>query len=317
MGFTENDVPDQSGRTAVVTGANSGLGFHTSRVLSARGATVLMACRDEQRGADALARAAARGPVRRTLHLVRLDLADLSSVRDAAQEVSARAPRLDLLVNNAGVMAIPRRETADGFEMQLGTNHLGHFALTGLLLEPLLAAPAARVVSVSSSAHKFGEIKFDDLQSERSYGRWKAYGQSKLANLLFMTELQRRFAAAQSGAVALAAHPGFAATNLQSGPAQGVPLVGPLVAGVMKVVNLVVAQSDAHGAWPVLQAATDPDAVGGDYYGPQGPAEARGESGRAATTQDARDPETAAALWEASADLTGVRYEALGETAAA
>ena len=314
MGFTESDVPDQSGRTAVVTGANSGLGFHTSRVLAARGATVLMACRDEQRGADALARVKDEAPGA-DAHLVRLDLADLASVRSAAQEIRERAPRLDLLVNNAGVMALPRRETADGFEMQLGTNHLGHYALTGLLLGPLLAAPAARVVSVSSSAHKFGKLRLDDLQSQRSYGRWKAYGQSKLANLLFMTELQRRFAAAQVEATALAAHPGFAATNLQAGPAQGVPVVGRLVKAAMDLGNLVLAQSDAHGAWPVLQAATDPEAVGGDYYGPQGPAEARGESGRAGTTSAARDPEAAAALWTASADLTGVRYEALEDPA--
>src|SRR3954451_12678805 len=205
-GWTARDVPDQGGRRVVVTGANSGIGFHAARELAAHGADVTLAVRDVARGEAASARMTG------TVAVERLDLADLASVRAFAARFEGP---LDLLVNNAGVMAPPLRRTADGFELQLGTNHLGHFALTGVLLGALRARPGARVVTVSSNAHKAGRIDFDDLQGERRYRRWRAYGQSKLANLLFMFELDRRARDAGLDLVSVAAHPGYAATNLQ------------------------------------------------------------------------------------------------------
>src|SRR3954464_7873739 len=248
-GWTAADMADQSGRIAVVTGANSGIGFHAARELAAHGAKVILAVRDtEGKGAGAAARMTGDVEVRK------LDLADLASVRSFAAGVDGP---LDLLVNNAGVMAPPRRETADGFELQLGTNHLGHFALTGLLLARLLAGDEPRVVTVSSGAHRMGRIDFDDPQSERRYRRWGAYGQSKLANLLFAFELQRR---AGLALLSVAAHPGYAATNLQ-GRSLG-------------VFNRLLAQSAASGALPALYAATA-DVPPAAYVGPGGPQEMR------------------------------------------
>ncbi len=298
--WTPAAMPDQSGRTAVVTGASSGLGLHTALELARRGARVLLAVRDPARGEQALARVRREVPAA-AAELLMLDLASLASVRAAAAEVAGRLPALDLLVDNAGVMAVPRSLTADGFELQLGTNHLGHFALTGLLLPTLLAAPAPRVVVVSSGAHRAGRIAFDDLQGERSYRRWGAYGQSKLANLLFARELQRR---AGSRLLVAAAHPGYAATNLQSG--QG----NVLLEAFMKVGNLLIAQSDAQGAWPSLYAATMPDVRPDDYWGPS-LAEVRGVPKRVGRTDAAKDDVVASLLWKASEDLTGVRYDAL------
>ncbi len=300
--WTTSDIPDLTGRTALVTGANSGLGFWTTVELARKGAHVLMACRDAGRAEAALQRARGEVPGA-NVELVTLDLQSLDSIEAAAKEVAARTPALDLLVDNAGIMATPRTTTQDGFEAQLGTNHLGHFALTGRLLPQLLAAPSPRVVVVSSAAHKPGKINFDDLQSERSYGPWKAYSQSKLANLLFVAELDRRAKAAGLGLVAAAAHPGYAATHLQD--ASG------LKGLVMRLGNAVLAQTDAAGARPSLYAATAPDVQGGDYYGPDKLFETRGHPKKVGRTTAAKDVAAAGRLWTVSEELTGVTYDAL------
>ena len=292
------EIPEQHGRRAVVTGANSGLGLVTARELARKGASVVLACRNQEKGAAALAevRAAAPGA---EVALAPLDLGSLESVRAFA---AGHDGPLDLLVNNAGVMAPPRGETADGFELQLGTNHLGHFALTGLLLGALQAGNAPRVVTLSSTAHRMGRIDFDDLQSERRYRRWRAYGQSKLANLLFMLELDRRARAAGSPLVSVGAHPGYAATNLQFAAP---PLADRIV---MRVANVLVAQSADQGALPTLYAATVPDLPGASYVGPDGRGEQRGNPRLVGMTERAQDLETARRLWEVSERLTGVTY---------
>jgi len=310
--WTRDDVPGQAGQVALVTGASSGLGLQVAAGLASAGARVLAAVRSRQRGEAAVARIRSEVPGAR-VELVDLDLADLSSVRAAAEEVAQRSARLDLLVNNAGVMALPYSTTADGFENQLGTNHLGHFALTGLLLPSLLAeretATPARVVTVSSTAHRMGKIDFEDLQSERSYRPWRAYGQSKLANLLFAQELHRRAEQAHLPLICVAAHPGYAATNLQlAGPRERGSRVG---AAGARVANRLFGQSDAQGALPILYAATMPDVLSGEYFGPDGPFEARGYPTRVGMTDAARDEDTARRLWAVSQDLTGVRYDAL------
>ena len=290
--WTPADLPDQTGRTALVTGANSGLGFHTALELARKGARVLMACRDPQRAQAALDRLRGQVPGA-AAELVALDLASLASVESAAADVAGRTSSLDVLVCNAGVMAPPRTVTTDGFEMQLGTNHLGHFALTGRLL-PLLGN-GSRVVAVSSGAHRLGRIAFDDLMSERSYSPWKAYGQSKLANLLFASELARR-----TTLLVAAAHPGYAATHLQSGQ-------GGVVEALMKVGNATIAQSDAQGAWPSLYAAGSPDARSGAYYGPA-LLELRGHPKEVGRSKAAQDDAVASRLWDVSTELTGVTY---------
>ena len=296
--WSVEDIPDQTGRTALVTGANSGLGLHTTIALAKRGARVLMACRNPDKADEALARVT--GSVTGAkVELLPLDLASLDSVRAAAADVAGRTDRLELLVDNAGVMAIPRAQTADGFEMQLGTNHLGHFALTGLVLPLLLAGSDPRVVVVASDAHKIGRMRFDDLMGEKSYGRWSAYGQSKLANLLFTRELHRR---AEGRLMAVAAHPGYAATNLQSNYGN------PVVDLFMKIGNRVLAQSDEAGAWPQLYAATMPDVRSGEYFGPSGMFGLRGAPHRDTPTRAASDDEAARRLWEVSEELTGVTY---------
>lgn len=291
---------DQSGRVAVVTGANSGLGLVTAGELARRGAKVVLACRDMDKGRAALAEVE-RGAGAERPELMELDLADLSSVRSFAERFAGRHVHLDLLVNNAGVMASPRRRTADGFELQFGTNHLGHFALTLLLLPLMEGREDARVVTLSSNAHKIGRINFDNLNGDRRYFRWNAYGQSKLANLLFALELDRRLRARGSTVKSLAAHPGYAATNLQSAAAP------PLDRLIMKVGNAVVAQSDEMGALPVLYAATEPGLEGGAYIGPDGPGEHRGYPRIVSPNARARDEETARRLWRVSEELTGVR----------
>ncbi|MEP6695293.1 MAG: oxidoreductase [Pseudonocardiales bacterium] len=313
-GWTAEDIPDQSGRTALVTGANSGLGFHTALQLGRHGARVLMATRDVSRGEQAMQRARAAAPDA-SFELVPLDLADLSSISSAAADVASRVERLDILVNNAGVMAIPHQHSADGFEKQLGTNHLGHFALTGRVLPLLLAAPAPRVVTVSSNAHRGAKrINFDDLQSERSYSAIGAYSQSKLANLLFAAELDRRAGAAGTSLVSAAAHPGLAATSLmQARPGQPTSRLKSLGA---KVVFKLFGQSEAAGAWPQLYAATMPDVVGNEYFGPSGMGEQRGYPQRVGRSTWAGDEPSAARLWEVSKELTGVRYEELSAPAA-
>lgn len=292
-------IPDQSGRVAVVTGANSGLGLVTARELARTGARVVLAARNLDKGRAAVAEIERSVPGAR-LELEELDLASLGSVREFAERFTAAQDGLDLLVNNAGVMASPRRVTADGFELQLGTNHLGHFALTLLLLPAMEGREDARVVTLSSNAHKFGRIAFGNLNGERRYFRWNAYGQSKLANLLFALELDRRLRAAGSTVKSIAAHPGYAATNLQSAAA---PLVDRLV---MQVGNAVIAQSDEMGALPQLYAATEPGLEGGLYIGPDGPGEHRGHPRVVRPARAARDEDTARRLWQVSEELTGV-----------
>jgi NAD(P)-dependent dehydrogenase (short-subunit alcohol dehydrogenase family) len=301
-GWTAADMPDQSGRRVVVTGANSGIGYHAALELARHSAHVVLAVRDQANGEDAIARI--RAEVREAkLELRPLDLADLASVRAFAEGFGEP---LDLLLNNAGVMALPYRRTADGFEMQIGTNHLGHFALSGLLLERLLAGERPRVVTVASGAHRMGKIDFDDLQSERRYRRWLAYGQSKLANLLFGQELQRRSDAAGAGLTSVNAHPGYAATHLQA--------AGPQMSGsrlkekMTALLNKAFAQTDREGALPTLYAATM-DVKGGSYVGPDGFAEMRGHPELGSMSARARDEDTARRLWELSERLTGVRFE--------
>lgn len=309
--FSESDIPDLSGRVAVITGANSGLGLETARMLSAHGARVIMACRNTAKGDDARASLLARQPSA-ALEVAPLDLADLNSVRAFAEGLSEGA--IDLLVNNAGVMALPRRETADGFEMQIGTNHLGHFALAGRLLPKLLAAPAARIVTVSSLAHRIGAIDIADLHGERRYRKWPAYGQSKLANLLFAFELDRRLRRVEAAAISVAAHPGYAATNLQG--------VGPRMEGsrwferATQLANELVAQDAAMGAMPQVYAAVAPDVRGGEYFGPSGPMEMTGPPRRVSSSAKSRDEAMARRLWEISEDATGVSYSALDQQGA-
>ena len=307
------DIPDQSGRTALITGANSGLGLQTAKALAGAGAKVLLGCRNAERAQAAQKEIASAAP-EASVEIVEIDLGDLASVKRAAEEVSARPEPLDLLVNNAGVMAPPRQETKDGFELQLGTNHLGHFALTAGLIEKLLAADAPRIVNVSSIAHRAGKMDFEDLNWERSYSRWPAYGRSKMANLLFTQELADRSEATGASLITAASHPGFAATNLQtSGP--GIGRLGVVIKPVMKVGNLLFAQSDASGALPSLYAATAPDVENNDYFGPDGLGEQRGHPTRVGRTGRAADPETAERLWKVSEELTGVTFGPL-ETAA-
>ena len=306
--WTADAIPDLSGRTLIVTGGNSGLGFETARALARRGARVVLACRNPEKAREAIAKLHAENP-RADLEGMALDLASLASVRAFAKRFLAENDALHGLVNNAGVMALPRCETVDGFEMQLGTNHFGHFALTGLLLEALLATPGSRVVNLSSTMHKTGRMRFDDLHGERSYGKWTAYGQSKLANLLFTYELQRRLAAKRAATISVASHPGYAATNLQfAGPRmQGSAL---LEAGA-GLLNRILSQSAEMGALPSLYAATAPGVQGGDYFGPGGFAEMWGPPRKVGSSARSHDASAAARLWEISEDATGIRFEAL------
>jgi NAD(P)-dependent dehydrogenase (short-subunit alcohol dehydrogenase family) len=294
-------IPDQTGRIAVITGANSGLGLVTARELARAGARVLMACRNLDKGHEAVEAIRSEVP-QAQLQVDQLDLASLAAVRSFADRFTETHDGLDLLINNAGVMASPRRLTADGFELHFGTNHLGHFALARLLLPLMEDRDDARVVTLSSNAHKTVRgIAFDNLNGERRYFRWNAYGQSKLANLLFALELDRRLRAQGSTVKSLAAHPGYAATNLQSAAA---PLVDRLV---MKVGNAVVAQDDEMGALSVLYAATEPGPEGGIHVGPDGIGEQRGHPKIVQPNRAARNEQTARRLWEVSEDLTGVR----------
>jgi NAD(P)-dependent dehydrogenase (short-subunit alcohol dehydrogenase family) len=303
--WSTSDIPPQTGRVAVVTGANSGLGLVTARELARAGARVVMACRDSGRGSSAVEQVRTAVPGA-DVACEPLDLASLASVRDFAKRLSAAYDGIDLLVNNAGVMAIPRSTTANGFERQFGTNHLGHFALTGLLLPRMLDRAGSRVVTVSSGAHKTGRIDFDDLMGERSYKKWQAYSQSKLANLLFAYELDRRLRAAGAATISVAAHPGYAATNLQGvGPREeGNRLTGLL----MSLGNRVFAQSDEDGALPQLFAATAPRVEGGQYFGPSRLMESRGAPKQVSSTSRSRDEDVAARLWQVSETLTAVRY---------
>jgi NAD(P)-dependent dehydrogenase (short-subunit alcohol dehydrogenase family) len=298
--WTAQDVGDQHGRIAVITGASSGLGLETARVLAARGATVVLAGRD----AGKIGRAAETiqpGQVQ----TAELDLASLESVRTAAADLTARFPRLDLLINNAGVMMPPYGLTKDGYELQFGTNHLGHFALTGLLMDSLLAVPGSRVVTVSSNGHRAGRMNFADLQSARHYQRMAAYGRSKLANLMFTYELQRRLSAAGAKTLALAAHPGTARTDLarhMSGMAQGA------MGSRWGALNSWWVQDAAMGALPTLRAATDPAAVGGTYYGPDGLFQLTGYPVVVTSSARSHNKEAQRRLWVESEQLTGITY---------
>ena len=302
MAWTENDVPDQSGRVAVVTGSNTGLGYDTARVLAARGATVVMACRDIGKADAAAARIRALSP-KADVAVHKLDLGSLDSVREAAAAIAAAHPRIDLLINNAGVMYPPKSVTADGFELQFGTNHLGHFALTGLLLPNLLPIDGSRVVVVSSIAHDIrARIDFDDLQWEkRKYDRVAAYGQSKLANLMFAYDLSRRLEAAGAKTIAVGAHPGVAATELtRHVPGAGLPGVSWLFGKILNTAEM--------GALPTLRAATDPAVRGGQYWGPDGFREMRGHPKLVSSSAQSRDTALQQRLWQVSEQLTGVSY---------
>jgi NAD(P)-dependent dehydrogenase (short-subunit alcohol dehydrogenase family) len=292
----------------VITGANSGIGFEASRALARRGARVVLACRSPEKAGAAIEALREESP-EAELTVRRLDLASLASINEFAKEVLEAGDSLHALVNNAGVMAIPYARTVEGFEMQLGTNHLGHFALTGLLLERLLETPGSRIVSVSSTAHSFGRMRWEDLQSEKSYSKWRAYGQSKLANLLFTYELQRRLEASGATTLAVACHPGYAATNLQT--------AGPKLAGSslaeqgMLLLNRLMAQPAEMGALPTLYAAFAEGVQGADYFGPDGLAETRGHPKKVQSSSRSRIPDDQARLWEVSEALTRVRYPAL------
>jgi NAD(P)-dependent dehydrogenase (short-subunit alcohol dehydrogenase family) len=301
--WTAADIPDQGGRTALVTGANSGLGLATARELARAGAAVVLACRAEEKGQGAMRSIRSAVP-NADLSVAVLDLADLRSVHAFAEGFVSSGRSLEILVNNAGIMAAPRRLTKDGFESQFGTNHLGHFALTGLLLPALLKAPAPRVVTVSSTLHRGGKMNFDDLNGERKYRRWGAYSQSKLANLMFCFELQRRATQAGSALRSLAAHPGYANTNLQFAAPDRF-----YERAYMWIGNRLFAQSADMGALPTLYAATVPDLPGGTYVGPGGPGEQRGYPKVVTAAGKAYDEQAWRRLWEISEELTGVRYE--------
>ncbi|OBI94052.1 SDR family NAD(P)-dependent oxidoreductase [Mycobacterium asiaticum] len=299
--WSVSDIPDQSGRTVVVTGANTGIGYHTAAELAFRGAHVVLAVRNLEKGNTALARIIAVKPDA-DITLQELDLGSLASIRRAAQALRASYPRIDLLINNAGVMWTPKQVTEDGFELQFGTNHLGHFALTGLLLDHLLPVRGSRVVTVSSLGHRLrAAIHFDDLQWERSYSRVGAYGQSKLANLLFTYELQRRLADAAAPTLAVAAHPGGSNTDLS----RNLP-------GIVQPIKAVLApllfQGPQSGAWPTLRAATDPTVEGGQYYGPDGLGEQRGRPKLVQSSAQSHDTELQRRLWDVSEELTGVKF---------
>jgi len=301
--WTQNDIPDQQGKLAVVTGGNSGIGYEASLALAGANAQVILAVRNVEKGEEAAREIRERHP-QAQVTVAALNLADLKSVRAFAESFLASHKRLDILINNAGVMALPATKTVDGFEMQFGTNHLGHFALTGLLLTVLKATPGARVVTVSSGVHVSGDIHFDDLQWEKKYDRWGAYAQSKLANLLFAYELQRRFTATGINVISVGCHPGYAATNLQS--------VGPKMEGsvfntwMMNVANALLAQKAEMGALPTLFAATATEVNGGDYIGPAGGM--RGYPHKMKSNDKSYDEALAERLWTVSEKLTGVVY---------
>lgn len=303
--WSQNNIPDQQGKTAVITGSNSGIGYEAALALAQKNAQVILAVRNIEKG-EAAAQAIRQVYAQAQVSVQALDLADLSSVRTFAGTFLAQHDQLHLLINNAGVMALPYRQTADGFEMQFGTNHLGHFALTGRLLPALLAAPDARVVTVSSSAHMSGAVHFDDLQWERSYSRWGAYSQSKLANLLFAYELQRRFSSAGVDVISVGCHPGYAATNLQHA---GPEMDGSRLKGwLFTLSNSLIAQSQAMGALPTLYAAAAPEVNGCDYIGPTGWGGMRGTPNKVKSSDKSYDAALARQLWSVSEALAGVVY---------
>ncbi|MFB9377321.1 oxidoreductase [Kineococcus gynurae] len=310
--WTPDAMGDQSGRTVLVTGANSGLGFHVATEFARRGADVLLACRNAERARAALARLDAEvadSGRRARAEVVQLDTADLASVRRAADIVLDNRSSIDVLVNNAGVMVPPLSRTADGFELQVGTNHLGHFAFTGRLLPALLAGDGARVVSVSSVAHRFNPLDRENYQSETSYSKWHAYGQSKLSNLLFALELNRRAGAAGAPITSVAAHPGVSDTNLWKSTPLGGSKLGEKLGGV---VNKALGHPSDVAAWPLERAATEPDLLGGEFFGPDGFMQWRGFPVHVPAAPHGYDPSAAAWLWARSVEWTGVDFAALG-----
>ncbi|KQX49367.1 MULTISPECIES: oxidoreductase [unclassified Streptomyces] len=301
--WTADRIPDQTGRLFLVTGANSGLGLATTRELALRGGRVILAVRDEDKGRAAVERLTAAGVAPDLLAVRPLDLADLDSVRAFAGRVREEHPRLDVLVNNAGVMAPPRTLSPQGHELQFATNHLGHFALTGLLLGPLAAGRDPRVVTVSSINHRQGSLRFDDPTGEHGYGPMAFYNQSKFANAVFGRELHRRLTATASPVRSVLAHPGYTATSLQMKDTSG---LAKLFFG--RIGNPLLAQRPERGALPQLYAATEPGLTGGEFIGPDGPGELRGAPTRVRLSDEAADPDTGRRLWELSEDLTGVRF---------
>ncbi len=295
--WNESDIQGLSEMVAIVTGANSGIGYETARVLAVKGASVIMACRSMEKGEEAASMVRLAHPEVQ-IEVMNLDLSDLASVREFAGSFKSKYSSLDILCNNAGVMMIPERiETADGFEMQFGTNHLGHFALTRLLFDMLRNTPGARIVTVSSIVHRFGNVDFENLNAEKSYNPSNAYSLSKLANLLFTNEMQRRLEGAGIQMLAAAAHPGWTGTNLQRH------------APFFRFMNRFVSQKPEMGALPTLYAATVPDVKGGDYFGPGRLMEMRGYPKKVKSSDDSHDEELAIKLWEASENLTGIHYK--------
>jgi len=304
MSWTTKDIPNQAGRLAIVTGANAGLGYETALALAGAGAEVIVAARDPDKGQAAVKRILAAHPGA-TVRLELVDLARLADVAAFAERIAARHERLELLVNNAGLMTPPRRQmTPDGFEMQFGVNYLAHFALTARLLPLLRRGDQSRVVSLSSGAHNMGQIRLDDLNLSRGYRAWLGYSQSKLAMLMFALELDRRSRAGGWGIMSNAAHPGLARTDIFAGR----PWNGSALARMTQALSPFLSQSAADGALPQLYAATSPDAVGGGYYGPGGLFELAGPPKAAAVASKAGDLAVATRLWEASETLTGVKF---------
>lgn len=299
-----DSIPDQSGRVAIVTGANTGIGYETALALARKGARVILACRDQTKARAAAAAIAAEKPAG-SAEAQPLDLSDLESIQRFAQSFTASHTRLDLLINNAGVMVPPEGRTRQGFELQFGTNHLGHFALTAQLLPLLRRTTGSRIIVVASNAHRDGRIDLEDLNFERrGYKAWPAYCQSKLANLLFVLELQRRLKAAGTDILVTAAHPGWTATDLQRSW------------WIVRMLNPYLAMKPVDGALPTLRAATDPNAMPGEYFGPRYLMEMNGPPVRARLSRRAQDQETAARLWTTSEALTGIRYDLLTNAAA-
>ena len=305
MKWTEAEIPVQDGKTVVVSGANSGLGFHTSIALANKGARVIMACRNMEKGEEARQKVQALQPEIEP-ELWELDLSSLASVRTFAERLVERHGGPDLLINNAGLMVIPYMKTSDGFEMQFGVNHLGHFALTALLWPHISLKPEARIVNVSSAAHHFGKIRFEDIHWDQGYKKWGAYGMSKLANLLFTRGLTRKITESNSSVIVAAAHPGWAETSLQ---AKGMLMAGSSrKAGMFNLANRLLAQSGAMGALPTLYAATAPHVESGSFFGPSGFMRMKGWPALEAPNPNRVTPEEAEKLWELSERLTGIKF---------
>lgn len=299
------DIPDQSGKVAIVTGANIGTGFEVSKALASKGAEVIMACRSVEKGESAVEKIKKEFP-KSSLKVMDLDLAELSSIKNFSQLFHENYESLDILCNNAGIMATPKLKSKDGFELQLGTNHLGHFALTGLLMDIILRTPKSRIVNVSSAAHRSGKIDFDDIMKEKEYSRFSAYSQSKLANLLFTYELQRKLEEEAHSTISVGAHPGLAATNLVlSGPGYG---RGRILKSIMSFFSKLISQSAEMGALPILYASISLDVDGGDYIGPGGFRGMRGYPKKEESSKESYDQEVAKKLWDISTELTKTKY---------